>query len=566
MLGLIGFVVLVVLAILAGGEFTFELGDGSSLPTARPALTGTVTRGVERRIGSGTADPGSETTLTAPEDGPAAGLELVIPGDAFATTTTFTLSATPIDIDGFGGLVTPASELITVENGGAYAASPILVTVPVTIPDDSFALGVYLRDDGTLEPMPLIAETPTSITIATRHFSSFFITVIAEAALPEEIGTGFRAGDDDIQAPNYGSYIEPGGHCAGQSLAALWYFAERKAAGGRQLNGLLGTRGRDETPGFWRDDRLAYRLSSSISRDLDWDTLTGRIELAFEKAKVDRLQWNAFRYAMLITGQPQFVGLSEGDDPGGHVIIAYAATKTGLWVADPNFPGKLRDIPWNPDKAQFESYASGANAADSKHLFDKIAFYGKTALVEWDRIGARWAEAEAGTTGDDRFPVYSLSVLVTKPDGTDAWEPLVDGTVEPDSTMQVVLVGQQGTQMEATAYRGETALLTMTSGQWAAIALQPGLNRLGFFVRGMRGSELEAIDFVSVTVIGPGSTASPSEEPLTPEPADEPTDEPVPTPEPEPAFDCNTTPPPGGIKLMEWQLKCGDGVISTAPP
>ena len=162
--------------------------------------------------------------------------------------------------------------------------------------------------------------------------------------------------------------------------------------------------------------------------------------------------------------------------------------------------------------------------------------------------------------------MYSLSVLVTKPDGTDAWEPLVDGTVEPDSTMQVVLVGQQGTQMEATAYRGETALLTMTSGQWAAIALQPGLNRLGFFVRGMRGSELEAIDFVSVTVIGPGSTASPSEEPLTPEPADEPTDEPVPTPEPEPAFDCNTTPPPGGIKLMEWQLKCGDGVISTAPP
>ncbi|HYO41730.1 MAG TPA: hypothetical protein VES19_00905 [Candidatus Limnocylindrales bacterium] len=563
-LGLIGLVVLVVLAILADGELTFEFGgtDGSSIPSARPALTGTVTRGEEMQVGSGTSDPGSETTLTVPEGGPASGVQLVIPGDAYKSTTSFTLSAAPIVIDGFGGLVAPASELITVENGGAYSESPILVTVPVAIPDGSFAMGVYLRDDGTLEPMPLIDETPTSITIATRHFSSFFITVIAEAALPEDIGTGFRAGDDDIQAPNYGSYIESGGHCAGQSLAALWYFSERKTAGGPQLNGLLGNTGRDETPGFWQDDRLAYRLSSSISRDLRWSTLTGKIELAFEKAKVDRLQWNVFRYAMLLTGQPQFVGLSEGDDPGGHVIVAYAATETGLWVADPNFPGKLRDIRWKADKAQFNSYLSGANAEDSEHAYDKIAFYGKTALVDWAWIGRRWAQADAGYPGGDRFPGSSLNVAVLQADGTAVWKPLADGTIIPEPAIRIGFKGEMGVTMQVTVYRGETALADIASGADDVIALNPGVNRLGFYIQGLVDADYEAVDFVYINVIGPGASASPSEDPATPEPSAEP----AVTPDPEPTFDCNTTPPPGGIKEMEWFVKCGDAVFGTAPP
>ncbi len=561
LLALIGIAVLVVLAILAGGELTFDIGgDGSSLPSARPALTGTVSRGKARVIGNGTAAPGRETTIAAPAGGSAAGVSLAIPVGAYAAKTRFTLSATPIDISGFGGLVTPASDLLTVENGGAYAATPILVTVPVTIPSGSVAMGVYLQDDGTLEPMPLIDATPTSITLATRHFSSFFITVVAEAALPQDIGTGFRAGKDDIQTPNYGTYIEPGGHCAGQSLAELWYFAERKSLGGPQLNRLLGATGRDETPTFWQDDRLAYRLASSVSRDLDWETLSGTLELAFEKAKVDRLQWNVFRYAMLLTGQPQFVGLSQGDEPGGHVIVAYAATKTGLWVADPNFPGKLRDITWNAARAEFDSYASGATAESSTHLYDKIAFYGKTALVEWDRIGERWAEAEAGLSGEDRFPAGSLNVAVRQQDGTAAWEPLVDGTIIPDPGIRIGFTGPTGRLLQVRVYRGETPLADIASGGDAVVGLEPGVNRLGFFVLGPRKGKLKAIDFVYVTVIGPGTAESPSDEPSTPEPTEEPV-----TPEPEHTFDCTTTPPPSGIKLMEWGVKCG-GAISTAPP
>jgi hypothetical protein len=52
---------------------------------------------------------------------------------------------------------------------------------------------------------------------------------------------------------------------------------------------------------------------------------------------------------------------------------------------------------------------------------------------------------------------------------------------------------------------------------------------------------------------------------VTPDPVEEPSAEPVRTPEPESTF-CLTTPPPGGIKALEWQLKCGDGVIATPLP
>ncbi len=159
---------------------------------------------------------------------------------------------------------------------------------------------------------------------------------------------------------------------------------------------------------------------------------------------MDRLQWNVFRYAMLLTGQPQFVGLFEGDEPGGHVNVAHAATQTGLWVADPNVPGKLRDVRWNAGKAQFDSHLSGANAKDSEHAYDKIAFSGKTALVAGDRIGRLWAQAEAGNPGGERFPGGSRNVAMLQPDGTAAWQPLADGTIIPEPGIRIGFMGETG--------------------------------------------------------------------------------------------------------------------------
>ena len=115
--------------------------------------------------------------------------------------------------------------MITVDNGGGYSDELMYVKVPVKVPEGYFAMG-FLYDEKTkqLEGMPLVASDANSITVATRHFSSFFISMIEKALLKKDIDSGFCPGIDDWQFTNYGSYIAPGGHCEGQSLSAMWYY------------------------------------------------------------------------------------------------------------------------------------------------------------------------------------------------------------------------------------------------------------------------------------------------------------------------------------------------------
>jgi hypothetical protein len=518
------------------------------VPPAATALAGKAIVGATHEIGSETSEPGQKTTLRAPADGPLGGMTIEVPGDAYAEQTTFTVSAGDLRLSGYGGKITALTDLIVVENGGAYAASPMTVTIPVTIPPDSFAMGLYLLDDATLEPMPLVDETPSSITVASRHFSSFFVAAIAEAALPENIGTGFRAGEDDFQTPNYGSYIAPGGHCGGQALAEMWYFAERRTAGAPPLWGLTDNNGKGPTPSFWQDDSNAYRLSSSIQKDSNYTTLLPSIEKIFRQAKVDRLQWDAFRYAMLITGQPQFVFLSVGYEPGGHAVVAYAATATGLWVADPNFPGQLRDIAWDSGAGGFKPYDSGPTAATSDAHYDRIAFYGKTAMIDWNRIGARWAQIENGTIGWDRFPQAVLWIMIPNPEGTRIWSPMRDGPIATASPELMVKSAASSPGVRASLYDGTRLIDYLYSGSSSFINLE-GIGDLGVYIEaGSPTTGWFAVDFYHFNL-----TAPPPESP-TPLPSARPT--PPPTPNPAATFDCSKDPPNTEIGRMEWFLHC----------
>jgi hypothetical protein len=554
LLGLAGLVAVLVAGIAIWSETGAGPADGGDLPQAATPLSGKAIVGATHELGTETSEPGQKTTLRAPADGPLAGMTIEVPGDAYAEQTPFTVSARDLHLTGYDGKIAALTDLIVVENGGAYAASPMTVTIPVAIPAGSFAMGLYLHEDGTLEPMPLVEETSRSITVVSRHFSRFFVAAIAEAALPENIGTGFRAGEDDIQAANYGSYVAPNGYCDGQSLAEMWYFAERRAVGAPPLWGLTDNNGMGATTSFWADDSNAYRLSSSIHRDTDYYTLSATIELAFEKAKVDQLQWDAFRYAMLITGQPQFVGLSVGDDPGGHVVVAYAATATGLWVADPNYPGALRDIAWDENVKGFKPYDSGPTAESSEEHYDRIAFYGKTALVDWDRIGARWSEVDDGTIGRDRFPSAVLWILITNPDGTQTWSHMRDG---PIATAVPALELRSGAiAMRATFYDGTREIDSIPSRVISGVSLPNGISDLGVYIEAKdRNGDWSAVDFYhyDLTALPPASLAPPTPSPTAPTSAG-PTS--APTPNPTSAYDCSKEPPNTDIGRMEWFLHC----------
>jgi hypothetical protein len=523
-----------------GGASPATPGGGADLPAATTPLAGTITPGEEQPVGSETSDPGSTVTLNAPEDGPVPGLELRIPAGAYAAPVEFKVSASPVTVTGYGGMVTALSDLITVDNGGAYAASPMTVTIPVTIPAGMFAMGFFRHDDGTLEAMPLVDETPTEVTVATRHFSSFLVLAVAEAALPENIGTGFRAGEDDFQAPNYGSYAAPYGACAGQSIGAIWYFLERKANGAPDLWGLTDNLGRGGTIPFWRDDRSEYRLTSSIQRAIDWTSLSSRLMIAVTDTDSDRLQWDAFRYAMLVTGHPQLVGLSETGQPGGHAIVSYAATPTGLWVADPNHPGKLRNIAWNAKAGRFDPYASGPTAADSEHFYDIIGLEAETAFIDWAAVGALWAATDAGTIGDDRFPLVPVMVKVTAADGTKSDEPLRSGPI-PTTQPLLGIRSVKGATLRVTFYNGTEPILTVDADRLKPIRLGYGINDLGAYVESKFNDKWRFVDFQRFELVAPAPSGTPTIAPSTPAP--------------EPTFDCSEK-PDGGIAGIEWSLHC----------
>jgi len=68
--------------------------------------------------------------------------------------------------------------------------------------------------------MNTVAQDAGSITLATRHFSKFFISAIDLNLLDQDIDSGYQPGVDDWQFVNNGSFIEKGGHCAGQSVSS----------------------------------------------------------------------------------------------------------------------------------------------------------------------------------------------------------------------------------------------------------------------------------------------------------------------------------------------------------
>ena len=229
------------------------------------------------------------------------GLAIDVPQDAYQDDAEFSVSSRPFT----GALpegVSVLTPVIEVKNGGEYAADVITVTVPIELPDDHFAMGFFLHEDGSLEGMPLVELQSGSITVATMHFSEFLIAAIANSVLEESVDTGYRPGQDDWQFPNYGSAISPEGNCAGMSISAMWYYTERHLKGAPRLHGLYdNSSGNEKTPDIWLDDSLGYRLASSVQADMDW--VGNKIQPLFRTlgSVSDEITWKCFLFSIEAT-------------------------------------------------------------------------------------------------------------------------------------------------------------------------------------------------------------------------------------------------------------------------
>mgnify|MGYP007118356966 CR=1 FL=1 len=108
------------------------------------------------------------------------GLTITVPADAYTGDMPIEISSAPITSTTFDN-VTPATPMITVDNGGVFTNDIMTVKIPVVIPDGQFAMGFfYDADKQRLEAIPAMDITSTYITVGTCHFSSFFVSLIDE--------------------------------------------------------------------------------------------------------------------------------------------------------------------------------------------------------------------------------------------------------------------------------------------------------------------------------------------------------------------------------------------------
>jgi hypothetical protein len=326
--------ILVILATLLGG--CGGPGNQSSTPTG---VSGTISTGKSVTVASTDIPAAGGSITVTDESSPVKGLEILVPASAYTTTTSFTISTAPIEKHTFGKDFNPITPLISIDNGGAYADEIMSVTIPVDIPEGYFAMGFYYDSKtGKLEGMATIAQDADSITIGTRHFSSFLVSMIKLTELTPDIDSGFRPGIDDWQFVNYGSYIEPEGHCAGQSLSALWYYVTQPDGKDLTLYNRYDNNGNEpDTPTLWQDDSYGYRFASTIQQDINWDGFAFKFWRA-QRGFNDELTWNLFCYSMQMTGEPQLVGVTN-EGHGGHAMICYRINDGKMYIADPNYPG-----------------------------------------------------------------------------------------------------------------------------------------------------------------------------------------------------------------------------------
>ena len=479
----------------------------------QPPVDGRLELGPAESLGEYTVGPGGGDVSTSD------GLRISVPAGAHDLDVPYRIERKPVTRSTFPDWIQPVSPLYVVDNGGTISLRPITIEVPATIPRDGFAMGLFYDETtGQTEAMPLVDVTETSVTVATAHFSSFVVVLLpgwgpGNPAI-STVDTGFRPGVDDWQFTNYGSFIAPGGHCAGQSMSAMWYYIEKRLNGSPSLFGTYDNNGAAATPGLWEDDSDGYRLASSIQLDLDTGWPHPEFEAYSQHVGSDALQYTAFMAAMSITGHPQFVGIWSTDPsvPSGHAMIVYGADPTGLQVADPNYPGQLRTIPWDASSQRLGPYQSAANAGGPGYTFDLIGYFGLDALVNWGAITDRWTTFEAQRAGDGVFPDFTLLSF----DATAAvWSPL-GPTAMPATERFTVTAEMLGIPWRLTVY-GPSGSVAGQQEQPVSSDLPTGTHDIGILVEAMPPgiNSWTYVDYVDVVVTIGGVPPTAQQPPVT---------------------------------------------------
>jgi hypothetical protein len=396
-------------------------------------------------------------------------------------------------------------------------------------------MGFYYNEEtGELEGIPVITITDSFVVLATRHFSGKHLNEGAgglnarektwadilvssmeiNKLFNETQESGFRPGIDDWEFPNEGSYIAHEGHCAGQSLTAMWYYHVRKLSlKEKPLNDRFST---VPTP-IWQDNVQGYRFASAVQKDYAdlWNSANSPAGIFWNKfndpsiknqISYDSLQYLGFAYSIRLTKKPQFVDI-RSNAGGGHAMIIYRTNNNVMSVADPNFPDRYSHL-ISLSNGKFLPYESKPNANAATKLYEMIGYYAKSALISSEGIAAHYEDMLSGTIGSQEPYFFPPSELVYY-NGME-WVKLPDTLItQSDSITLAARCVQCGyhypggdfTGMKWIKTNGDSSVFNDLKGH-LKIALTTGENVLPLQIYGEKnGAEFGYLDFKMPVII-----------------------------------------------------------------
>lgn len=433
-----------ILAILALALISGCAGDGGS-PASVPTGDGTRNPGTSKRP-KGTFNVASAVELSK---GPWSGPRLTIsrPGHPLdglvvedlsgniPSGTEITVTAADVSSHSFSSrfssILTP---LITVE-GSAQLKGPIRVRIPRPsgYSLDSDVVSVDPQEN-FLVYETLVAESSTFIDIALYKIklagasqkrgdqggfvvanttSSSRTVSVPGSRAPVESSSGFLPGIHDWPFVNWGSFAGPNGDCLGMSITAAYIYAGTTGPTVRS-----DIRFTEDTPEITADDRDARRLCGSVQALLGYADALGLgawfsdgLATPPSPARLIRTAKNRFD-----DGVPCVLALYSSTASGvGHAVATFAAGSNHLLIADPNFPGQIRELTadstntfWNPFSAQLNA-GTAADNYDIFYIVDPLKFT--------DTIEPLYKDAIAGDVGSGFFKGvrgYSLEDYCSK--------------------------------------------------------------------------------------------------------------------------------------------------------
>jgi alpha-tubulin suppressor-like RCC1 family protein len=414
---------------VAQGTWTLPLVTGqytatASVPDLAPATFSATVQ--DQAISETTQSIGSSGgTLNVSGAEGQASVQLAIPAGVLPPGSNVSLGLQPVPSGTLPAGRFPLAPVVAVS--GPYMRSDSIITVRIPVAGaQGTTPAPFEIDDATLRPVLVLSSDSNSITIGIRTLAlpppaspargartgtgtsrQYVVTYAESSSSSDIIDTGFRPGIDDWEFANAGSALEPDGHCIGQSLSMIWYYIERRIGQQRQtLNGAF-----SRASGFPHEyDNRAFRLASVVQHDLGLER--GFRERLNQWLLPDEITWILLVDVLSMTGRPTELSVREAGLLGAaHSLVVWRVERsTGtVWIADPNKPGDTnRTIHYESSSKHFDSYVGSERADGTPRIYPNI-YLTPLDRADWDAIGSRWQEFDAGTIGAGLFPSAPVS-------------------------------------------------------------------------------------------------------------------------------------------------------------